>query len=93
MNYLLTPQDLKQARKVAGKSTREMALFAGKGTRKTIENWEHGAGHPQYNVLVTMLQKAGYDFAKVIQLLSTRKDDTHSLNWFAAFATEEGDLC
>ena len=93
MKFHISGSDLRAARHAAHKNTIDMARFAGKKTRKTYENWEKNIGCPQYNDLVNMLDGDGYDFAKVVDLLSNHQTPTQQLNWFVALRQKGGASC
>ncbi len=70
----ITGSDLRRMRLRAGKTTLEMAQYAGVKTRKTYENWEKGISAPNINQFLDMASSCGYDAKKIIGLAKKRKD-------------------
>ncbi len=76
----ITGADLRKLRLTAGKTTTEMARFAGVKTRKTYENWEKQMSSPSFNQVVLLIQGCGFEAAKVVGDLVSREDDNRTLD-------------
>ncbi len=85
----ITGTDLRSMRLRSGRTTKEMAGFAGVKTRKTYENWEKGISAPNVNQYIAMTEGCGYDFAKLVKLISKRQDEFEIVDMTLALAREK----
>ncbi len=73
--------DLRAMRLKTGKTTTEMAQFAGVKTRKTYENWEKGISSPNVNQFIAMAQGCGFYVPDIYQLAFQRQQPDDRLDW------------
>ena len=71
---VITGTDLRRMRLKAGKTTVQMADFAGVKTRKTYENWEKNVGAPSMNQYIAMASACGFKAAELIKMYVERAD-------------------
>ena len=75
MQIVISGTDLRRMRLKAGKTTIDMAEFAGVKTRKTYENWEKNVGTPNINQFIAMAKSCNYDPSKLVALHLKRSDN------------------
>lgn len=76
--------DLRRMRLKAGKTTVQMAEFAGVKTRKTYENWEKNVGSPSMNQFIAMAQACGFQPAGLIKMYVERVDAEDEVDLMSA---------
>lgn len=67
--------DLRTIRLNAGKTTVQMAKFAGVKTRKTYENWEKNRGTPNINQFIAMANECGFSATELMRQTEARSDN------------------
>ncbi len=72
--------DLRCMRLRSGKTTAQMASYAGVKTRKTYENWEKGQSIPSINQYIAIAHGCGFDVVKLINLIVERGDGQGSVD-------------
>lgn len=71
---LVTGNDLRKIRLVAGETTDNMAEYAGIKTRKTYENWEANRSSPNINQFIAICSRTGFDAGKLVRAFQTRNN-------------------
>lgn len=81
---IITGTDLRIMRLRAGKTTVQMAEFAGVKTRKTYENWEKNVGAPSMNQYLSMSMACGFKPAELIKMYVERDDNQSEIDLMSA---------
>lgn len=71
---LVTGNDLRKMRLIAGETTDNMANYAGVKTRKTYENWEANRSSPSINQFIAICTRIGFDAGKLVQEFQNRNN-------------------
>lgn len=84
---LVTGNDLRKMRLVAGETTDNMADYAGVKTRKTYENWEANRSSPNINQFIAICERTGFDAGKLVTEFQQRDNrelvsvDLDAIDW------------
>ncbi|BDX05985.1 helix-turn-helix transcriptional regulator [Planctobacterium marinum] len=81
---IITGTDLRIMRLRAGKTTVQMAEFAGVKTRKTYENWEKNVGSPSMNQFLAMSMACGFKPAELIKMYIERDNSDSEIDLMSA---------
>ncbi|XOV77479.1 MAG: helix-turn-helix domain-containing protein [Aestuariibacter sp.] len=81
---IISGTDLRRMRLKAGKTTVQMAEFAGVKTRKTYENWEKNVGAPSMNQFIAMSQACGYHPSTLVKMFVERTDAEDEIDLLSA---------
>lgn len=81
---IISGTDLRRMRLKAGKTTVQMAEFAGVKTRKTYENWEKNVGSPSMNQFIAMAQECGFQPAALVKMYVERADAEDEIDLLSA---------
>ena len=81
---IITGTDLRIMRLRAGKTTVQMAEFAGVKTRKTYENWEKNVGSPSMNQFLAMSMSCGFNPAELVKMYIERDNADAEIDLMAA---------
>lgn len=81
---IITGTDLRIMRLRAGKTTVQMAEFAGVKTRKTYENWEKNVGSPSMNQFLSMSMACGFKPAELIKMYIERDNSDSEIDLMSA---------
>ena len=81
---VITGTDLRIMRLRAGKTTVQMAEFAGVKTRKTYENWEKNVGSPSMNQYIAMATSCGFKPAELIKMYVERDTNETEIDLMSA---------
>ncbi len=81
---IITGTDLRIMRLRAGKTTVQMAEFAGVKTRKTYENWEKNVGSPSMNQFLAMSMACGFKPAELIKMYIERDNADAEIDLMSA---------
>ena len=71
---IITGNDLRKMRLVAGETTDNMAEYAGVKTRKTYENWEANRSSPSINQFIAICTRTGFDAGKLVAEFQKRNN-------------------
>ena len=81
---IITGTDLRIMRLRAGKTTVQMAEFAGVKTRKTYENWEKNVGSPSMNQFLAMSMSCGFNPSELVKMYVDRDSNEAEIDLMAA---------
>ena len=81
---IITGTDLRIMRLRAGKTTVQMAEFAGVKTRKTYENWEKNVGSPSMNQFLSMSIACGFNPSELVKMYVDRDSNESEIDLMSA---------